>query len=155
VEFKVIDKKSKYWNNILELGRKYDYEFVPAISQRMPLLEYFEQFKIDKAFTIIALDNDILIACFCGYIEKPENNESWFQYIIIEKEYRNKKIAQIFFEMGLDILKQNKKNKVKTRTWSTNLKSMKIIKDFGFLEIETILNDRSDGIHTINYEKSF
>lgn len=153
IEYKVIESNSKYWNNIVELGIKYDNEFVPPISKRININDYFEQFKNINAFVITAMVDSVVIGCFCGFIEKPQNKESWFQYIVIEKDFRKNNIAQIFFNLGFDILKKNNKYKVKTRTWSTNLRSQKIIKDFGFYEIDIILNDRGEGVHTIIYEK--
>lgn len=40
-----------------------------------------------------------------------------------------------------------------TRTWSTNIAHIKILQDFGFVELKRIPNDRGMGIDTVYYAK--
>ena len=152
-DFYSISSNSKWWAEIIKYGYKYNREFVPSLSDRMPIEEYFARFQSDKGFTIVAIDKNEFVGCLCNFFNHPETNRPWYQCIIINKKYRQNKLAHKFYELSDNILKEKSELFVQGRTWVENIKNRRALKSIGFYQIETLINDRGVGIHTLLYEK--
>jgi len=152
-DFYSIHQNSKWWTEIIAFGYKYDKEFVPALSERMPIEEYFGRFRNEIGFTILAIKENEFVGCLCNFFKHPETNKPWYQCIIINEKYRQNKLAKIFYELSDEILMEKAELFVQGRTWVENIKNRKALKSIGFYTIKTLVNDRGNNIHTLLFEK--
>lgn len=150
----LLDAHSPKWEEVLKLGAQYDEDFVPCISARMPLEDYFGRFRQAEGFGIIAIDEETVVGFLGGFYRHPENGSAWYQYIVIEKEHRHKGLAGQLYAFGDDLLRSQSITFVFIRTWSGNRQSERSFYKHGFLLKDIIRNDRGIGIHTLLYEKS-
>ncbi|SDE31260.1 aspartate/glutamate racemase family protein [Niabella drilacis] len=152
-EFYSITPTSQWWSVIIEFGHKCDHEFVPALSSRMPIEDYFGRFRTRKGFTVLASKEGGFVGCLCNFFEHPETYKPWYQCIIINEKYRQNKLAKKFYELSDNLLKARGELFVHGRTWVENTRNRKALKSIGFYQVATLINDRGDNIHTLFYEK--
>lgn len=144
-----------------------DKEFVPPLSSRnsttqtnlsenadrgeLPY-EYFEGIK-DQAAILAVEDNKIIgfmsfIPEKCVKMGKKQIHALYLSTIIVDKENRRRGISYGMYQFLLD--KYKDKNII-TRTWSTNLGHLELLKKLGFQLIKCIPDDRGEGIDTVYY----
>ena len=152
-DFYLIHQDSDWWKEIINLGHKCDKEFIPNLSERMPIEDYFKRFRNENGFTLIAVKNGSFVGCLCNFYKHPETKRPWYQCIIIDELYRENKLANIFYNLSDEILFKRGEFFVQGRTWTQNLRNRKALKTIGFYHTNTKMNDRGNGIHTLLYEK--
>lgn len=152
-EFYSIQPNSRWWNDIITFGYKCDNEFIPKLSERMPIEDYFFRFQNENGFTIVATKENDFVGCLCSFYKHPETNRPWYQCIIINEHYRQNKLAKKFYDLSDIILKSRGEYFVQGRTWVQNIKNRKALKSIGFYQTKTKIDDRGIGIHTLLYEK--
>lgn len=152
-KFYSIHPDSNWWNEIISFGYKCDKEFVPPLSERMPIEEYFKRFRNDRGFTILAAIENEFVGCLCNFFHHPETNKPWYQCIIINEKFRQNKLTEKFYDLSENILREKGELFIKGRTWVENFKSRKALVSKGFYLVDTLINDRSEGVHTVIYEK--
>lgn len=152
-DFILIAPNSNWWVDIIFLGRKCDYEFVPPLSHRMPIDEYFARFRNEKGFTLIATKGNELVGCLCSFYKHPETNKPYYQCLMIEDKYRGHKLARKFYEICDEHLRDRAEHFVQLRTWSQNTKNIRAVKSVGFFQIDVLIDARGNGTHTLLFEK--
>ena len=157
-----------YENQVWLLLKETDYEFIPPLSSRNGTqdkkfeiecineegpISYFEHMKFQNF--ILAIEDDVV--GFLSYIPNhhiclEDDKEELCEYvstIAVNLAYRNHKIAQELYQKLLDKCRLP----IVTRTWSTNIAHIHILRSLGFKMVKIIKDDRGKGIHTIYYKK--
>ena len=172
-------KDEKYREQIWDILCECDKEFVPPLSSRNDTkqknflgtqkegnitiednkpVEYFNNL-IQQHF-IIALDINGDVAGFLSFkidhdaLDRIRKN-IYMSTACIRKIDRGKKLSgKLYKFVESELLEEYKRELILTRTWSTNEKQMHIFKKLGYEIIETLPNDRGDGIDTVYFLKS-
>lgn len=161
-------KYKNYMDNILEILVECDKEFVPPLSSRNSTkqtdfnfigiydtdnkpMEYFK--KIIEQHNILAIEDGIVVA-FMSFVYKYDRNEffhknniddinNYISTICVKKEFRRKGITGKMYEYIENSLpKEIASQYVSTRTWSTNLAHINLLKKRNYENTHTIKNDR-------------
>lgn len=161
-------KCKNYMNNILDILVECDKEFVPPLSSRNSTkqadfnfignydtdnkpMEYFK--KITEQHNILVIQDGIVIA-FMSYIYNYDKNEffnknniddinNYISTICVRKEFRRKGITEKMYEYIENALPKDIASKyVSTRTWSTNIGHINLLKKRNYENTYTIKNDR-------------
>lgn len=144
-----------------------DKEFIPHLSCRHSTTQidlrknvteedlpygYFDGIK--EQSTILAVEDDRVLG-FMSFIEEhPVEIEGgrihalYLSTIIVEKEHRGKGIAYGMYQFLID---QYRGKNIITRTWSTNIGHLELLKKLGFKLLKCIKDDRGKGIDTVYY----
>ncbi len=167
------EQKKIYKDDILELMKICDKDFVPPMSQRFSpfqtdlkpssedvengILRYFNSMMKETVLCVIE-DGQLL-----GFVTYVENIK--YSTVITEKDSPNIYICTLIVNpkargKGLTYVMYNYLFNEKfadrhlfTRTWSTNMAHISILKRYGFEEIHRIENDRGEGIDTVYFGK--
>lgn len=154
---------------VLDLLTESDLEFVPPLSaresttqtdlsqgtkhceQKVPLA-YFRE--LQKQEFLLATENDRVV----GFLSFTSDREmelgtqsftaQYISTIVVGKAYRRMGIARQFYGV---LLQRYREKNIVTRTWSTNRGHLHLLRELGFALLETIENDRGDGIDTVYY----
>lgn len=173
-----------YMNNILDILVECDKEFVPPLSVRNSTkqtdfnfigihdtdnkpMEYFR--KITEQHNILTIEDGIVIA-FMSFINDYDKNEffhknniadinNYISTICVRKEFRRKGITEKMYEYIENNLPKDRASLyVSTRTWSTNLAHINLLKKRNYENTYTIKNDRilEDGtkVDTVYFGKN-
>lgn len=161
-------KCKNYMNNILDVLIECDKEFVPPLSSRNSTkqadfnfigiydtdnkpMEYFK--KITEQHNILAIEDGIVIA-FMSFIYNYDRNElfnknnindinNYISTICVRKEFRRKGITEKMYEyIENDLPNDIASQYVSTRTWSTNISHINLLKKRNYENTYTIKNDR-------------
>ena len=158
-------KQENYINDILDILTECDKEFIPSLSSRSSTeqtdfitienkninnkpLKYLN--KVVEQNNILVIDNGTIIA-FMSFIHnyKSEffNNDNfqdinnYISTICVRKNFRNQGIAEILYEyIENNLPKDIKSQYVSTRTWSTNIPHISLLKKRNY-EITHISKD--------------
>ena len=154
--------KEEVWR-LVETGDK---EFVPPLSSRHSTTQqtlafapaensptaYFNGLMEQKF--ILCIEDQKTVG-FMSYIEDHLLTAGTVSYVcdyvttvIISPDHRNKGYAQ---KMYLKLFESGKSKRYATRTWSTNVSHITILKKLGFKLVSRIKNDRGEGIDTVYY----
>lgn len=177
-------KCKNYMNNILDILVECDKEFVPPLSSRNSTkqadfnfigsydtdnkpMEYFK--KITEQHNILVIQDGIVIA-FMSFIYNYDRNEffnknniedinNYISTICVRKEFRRKGITEKMYEYIENVLPKDIASKyVSTRTWSTNISHINLLKKRNYENTYTIKNDRilEDGtkVDTVYFGKN-
>ena len=170
LEFIVYNKLTdEYMNQVWELLKKIDKEFIPPLSTRKSThqkelntpntqseepVEYFRQMKEQKI--ILALEKD-KVGGFLTYISEFKleiGNETMISEYVstigVDPAYRKKGIAQSLYKK---LIENSPGKRITTRTWSLNKSHLHILEEMGFELLVTIKNDRGRGIDTVYYTR--
>ena len=152
------------YNELKEMLRKHDKEFVPPLSSRDSAVHTnFDELSYScnigmycnemiKHNVYVVVDEDKIVALIAfrynytnKYIRKTPN--IYVSTVIVDNRYRGKGIADKLYEelmtKGLPIY---------VRTWSTNKSHIRVLDKLQFDLIKTIENDRGEGIDTLYYK---
>lgn len=169
MEFVILDdkQKEKYSNEIFEMVRTGEKDFVPPLSSRSSttqtnltggegsldgVVSYFNEM-IKQKFACAVEDNKIL-----GFVSFKENyltdayNKTpniYLSTLILKPEARGKNLTFNMYDYLFNVVYS--KSSIYTRTWSTNAPHIKILSKFNFQEILRKENDRGEGIDTVYY----
>ena len=113
-----------------------------------------------KNYKILALFAGRELACFLAYkkttsIVNPDEKVLYVSTIATRKKFRKLGLAHKLYEYFLNAVKYNPEIKaVETRTWHTNLASIKLLKKLKFKQVKRLKNHRGKGIHTLYFRKN-
>lgn len=164
-------EKQLYKNDIIEMMKESDQDFVPPLSSRNSttqkdlkggessiegLLSYYSQMNTQCILGAIC-DGELL-----GFVSFKENYDNdviakcdfpnvYLSTLIVKKAARGKKLTVRLYEHLFEQLYPNAN--IFTRTWSTNAAHINILGKFGFSLIKTIKDDRGVGIDTVYFAK--
>lgn len=174
-------KHKNYMNDILDILVECDKEFIPPLSSRNSTrqtnfnytetdtrpMEYFKM--ITQQNNILTIQDGVVIA-FMSYIYNYDKDEffnkenvndinNYITTICVRKEFRGKGLAEKMYEYIEDtLLKKIESPYISTRTWSTNIPHINLLKKRNYENTHTIKNDRSleDGtkVDTIYFGKN-
>lgn len=172
LEYKLLTKEEQknYYDQIFEMMLASDRDFIPPLSARSSttqkdlsstkgsvegLKSYFDEMKTQRF--MVCLDSDILVS-FVSFKENFTNDKIhnddlpniYLSTLIMRPEYRGQKITQTLYAALFDIYADAS---IFTRTWSTNIPHIKILSNFDFEIIDTLKNDRGEGIDTVYFAK--
>ena len=161
-------KKGYIADDIMELLKLYDNQFVPPLSCRNSttqqelyegnslkgsLNDYFDE--ICNQSILVALEKNKVI----GFISFKKNYfppelvrkttpNIYITTLIVHEHHRCKGIASKLYHT---LIKRFKGYNIYTRTWSTNNNHIKILRKYKFYECHRLENHRGEGIHTVYY----
>ena len=145
-ELKTQKKVDEYIDEIYNLIKKYDKEFVP------PLLD------INKLYNqnfIIARDknNNNLIGFLSYYnTEIQEVDCNYITTIIVDKNYRRKGVAYSLYN---EMFTLNTDLPIIVRTWSTNEKYINLLRKLDYVCFNVLKNNRGNGMDTMYFCNKF
>ncbi len=167
------EQKDIYKDDILELMRISDSDFVPPMSQRFSpfqtelgpsdtvieegILRYYRSMM--RETVLCAVEDGVLLG-FVTYVEDIKYssviNESdrpniYICTLIVNPKARGRGITYRMYDYLFNEKFAN--SHLFTRTWSTNLAHISILKKYGFDEIHRIKDDRGEGIDTVYFGK--
>jgi len=147
-----------------------DKEFIPPLSSRHSttesdlsgkyvsekgIEEYYE--KIKNQSVLLCRENGKIVG-FMSFIlnHSVTVNDSridclYLSTLIVSENHRRKHIAREMYDKLLK--KYGKKTNIITRTWSTNKEHTSLLHRLGFALLESITDDRGQGIDTVYYGK--
>ncbi len=154
-----VAEKSLESKVINELVVKYSDDFVPALLKRNSSLQkqWHRESNFDNAYVEeLITQTNIFIkespnSYPFGFLSVKLDHQKDSHYVttcIIDAKYRGKGYVRFLYDY-LFLLAGDKP--VITRTWSTNIGSIKSLEANGFIESERIENDRGNGISTIYF----
>lgn len=164
-------EKEQYKNDIIEMMKESDQDFVPPLSSRNSttqkclkggestiegLLSYYAQMNAQSILGAV-LDGELL-----GFVSFKENYSSdviseenfpniYLSTLIVKKAARGQRLTVRLYEYLFNELFPDKN--IFTRTWSTNAAHINILGKFGFSLIKTLKDDRGQGIDTVYFAK--
>ncbi len=154
LEYYLISHDSGWWEKLVENGNISNLDYVPPLTERMPMEAIFNRFKNENSFTIVAGFNNTFAGCFCCYLRHPIRHRPAVQFILIAEQFRDKKITNVLFNLAFKKFIEHGHFLIETGTWSTNYRSQRVFARCGFY-LNTILeNDRGEGVHSLIYKKN-
>lgn len=172
MDYKLLSKSEEtvFYDQIFEMMQESDKDFVPPLSSRSSttqkdfsfrkgslegLKSYFEEMKNQRF--MVCTDGDILVS-FVSFKENFTNDKItdedlpniYLSTLIMRPEYRGHGVTQKIYN---ELFKIYNDANIFTRTWSTNAAHIKILSKFNFEVLNTIKDDRGEGIDTIYFIK--
>ena len=163
-------EKQQYSNEIYEITRICDKDFVPPLSARSSTLqknfskvsdggsidEYFVQMMEQKVLGVI--EDGVLLGFvsfkenYCdGTIDENTVPNIYVSTVMLSPQARGRRLTACAYEHLFNSV--YKDYNVYTRTWSTNGAHIRILEKFGFRELKRIKDDRGENIDTVYFEK--
>ena len=130
----------KSYKNILQTIKRFDSEFIPSITRRIPDLQNYVRKLADNAVVYTAIDNHEIIGFIAFYANN--GNFSFIALIAVLKSYRKRGIGQILIEKCLEISKNRHISKVQLEVLKDNVQAIKFYEKLGFYFINPS-NDKS------------
>ena len=168
-KFTDTDKKI-YSEAVINMMRVCDNDFVPPMSARFSpfqtelsggestdegILRYYKSMSKEQMLGV--LENGELLG-FVTFTENLENKafpdsipNIYICTLIVKPEARGKGLTRRMYDYLFDELYPH--HSLFTRTWSTNMAHITILRKYGFDEIHRIENDRAEGIDTVYFGK--
>lgn len=161
--------KEEQAGQVLSLLTESNLDFVPPLSARESTtqtelsrpgegneakvpMRYFEEMK--KQEFILATEGDRIL----GFMSFAPDREmclagrrftaDYLSTIVVGKAFRRQGIAGRCYAC---LLRHCKGRNIVTRTWSTNTGHIRLLRELNFSLLETIANDRGNGIDTVYY----
>ena len=162
------DDKIIYKNEILDMMKVSDKDFVPPLSARNSTLQkdltsfktstggiekYYAEMESQEILGVF--DDDLIgfvsfrIDYVCDVIDDSFKPNIYLSTLILKPETRGKGITRLLYDYLFNTLYPTRN--IFTRTWSTNIAHTKILFGFGFSELSRKINDRGEGIDTVYY----
>lgn len=155
------DKEKTYMDEVSDLVKRSDNEFVPPLSSRNSnsdndleicsnsnILDYIDSIANHNFIVVVDNDSNKLVG-FLSYVSKVvyDINCNYVSTIIIEKDYRNRGIAGLLYQE----LSSISDKPITVRTWSTNEGQIHLLQKLGYNYLKVLKNDRGYGIDTIYF----
>lgn len=161
-------QKLQYQEQILEMLRQSDKEFIPPLSARSSTTQadlsggnatqegVFPYFKEMRKQQILGAFEDGVLLAFVSFRENYTNDSVhvecpniYLSTLVMRPEARGKHLTQdmyrhLFFDLYPTC-------HIYTRTWSTNMAHITILGRFGFREHCRLENDRGPGLDTVYF----
>jgi ribosomal protein S18 acetylase RimI-like enzyme len=89
-----------------------------------------------------------------GYTLKwQQKDDAYINFLATHPSYRKSGIAELIYRWLEEILVEKGVNRVYLCTWSGNRAAIRFYEKLGFIVYSIVLNDRGNGINTLNYRK--
>lgn len=172
MDIRILGKEQQYkiYDEAYKLLAAADNEFVPPLSSRNSSTQqdfsvsiksdnisaYFEQLKNQRFAAAFEEDELIAFVSFkenytCCGISETELPNIYLSTLIVSPKARGKGVTTALYQK---LFSEYKKVNIFTRTWSTNIAHIKILKKYGFELIKTLENDRGNRIDTVYFKKA-
>lgn len=152
--FKIISSPGELDGRIRDFIAANDNDFYPTISSRRDLADFVQSVFVAKGRYVVCFDGKKIAGLTSIYLDHP-SFITYYHYIAIDKDYRGKGISTTLYNMVHEICREYGVQWAIVKTWSTNHVSQAMFKKHGFFHLYTAEDDRSAGIHTYFYAKSF
>lgn len=162
------DQKQQYKNDMLEIMKICDADFVPPLSSRSSTTqsdlkagEYDENgiakyyTEMEKQQILAAIEDDGRLLGFVSYKEDylsdivTKTPNIYLSTLMLHPDARGKRLTNRMYEHLFCELYPDRS--IFTRTWSTNAVHIKILSNFGISEFHRIKDDRGEGIDTVYF----
>jgi len=131
-----------------------DKDFYPPISKRKRIEDYVLDSLAEPHYVLVVWDNDTIIGSVCTCLDMPEKGEGYIYWLAILPNYRTQGLATKLINNVEKYLRKNTYNKIKVRTWSTNMASIALYTKLGFSTDYVIKNERGNGVDSIYFVKN-
>ena len=164
-------EKVKYKNDIIEMLKQSDKDFIPPLSARSSttqsdltsttstkqgLLNYYKE--MNEQQILGAFDGQELVGFVSfkvDYVSKEIEESTipniYLSTLVLTPEARGKSLTYHMYDHLFNVLYPT--SNIHTRTWSTNAPHIKILSKFDFVEFIRKKNDRGEGIDTVYFCK--
>lgn len=166
-------EKRDYYDQLLAVLTEVDREFVPALSDREPMVlpgmelqegekltgsvrAYLDEMLVmEKILAVLEEDSVIGLVSFIEderfeILTEADLPNIYVCTVAVSPTARGKGITKKVYNHLFNMIYPQRN--IFTRTWSTNLAHTKILLAMGFREFKRIPNDRGVGIDTVYYE---
>ena len=154
LSFKIISSPGSLDSRIRDFIAANDNDFYPTIASRRDLADFVQSVYQAKGKYVICFDGEIIVGLTSVYLDHP-SFITYYHYIAIDKNYRGKGISTTLYDHVHTICREHGVQWAIVKTWSSNQVSQAMFKKHGFFHLYSIEDDRSKGVHTYFYAKSF
>lgn len=154
LSFKIISSPGPEDIRIHDFIAQNDNDFYPPIAARRDLTEFVQSVYDHNGKYVICYCNDEIVGLTSIYLNHP-SFITYYHYVAVDKEFRHKGVATSLYNYVHDICREHGVQRAIVKTWSTNKTSQGMFNKHGFFHLDTIEDDRSPGIHTYFFAKSF
>ena len=173
MQFKLLDARDKelFKNDIIKILTEADNDFVPPLSKRSSTIDksfsseavncggiesYFAEMRKQEIMAVFENGEIIGFVSYrlnfsCDEIAECDSHNLYVSTLVLSGNARGKGITKKLYSYVFNELYPDRN--IFTRTWSTNLAHVKILKSFGFDELVRKIDDRGKGIDTVYYKK--
>lgn len=157
-----------YYEALLELLVLCDNDFLPPLSARTGTTQknfasggdnaakpvaYCREIMAQPGFLVTENGRLAALLSFrknytCSAIAEDTFPNAYISTIVVHPDFRGRGIAKQLYHA---LMETYPKDRIFTRTWSTNASQMNILPKMQFCELERIPNDRGDGIDTVYF----
>lgn len=173
---RIEEYQSNEWlrNQLLQVLKEVDQEFLPPLSHRKPLEFWMTLF--EKGTILYALERE-KVAGFLAYypsltgeilkelkacvnlgpvISHPQTNSdyqgAYLHFIATSPPFRGNKISSLLMTTLLEDVQQKNVTRMRVVTWSTNNESLHLYTKHGFRIFHRAPNDRGEGVASVYLE---
>ncbi len=155
LSYKVISSPGDHDKDIIDFLRENDDDFYPPIAARKDLTLFVQNvYDEDGKYFVCYAENGVIVALTTLLTNHPQFLY-YYQYIAVDKNFRGKGIGSILYDKVTEQCYKDGTLRAIVKTWSLNLRSQSMFRKHGFIHSETIEDDRSKGIHSLFFIKSF
>jgi len=152
------------FQNVLRFIELVDGDFYPPLSQRgdsgIPGRIKASLARSDANYVVAHLtepeESDLLqgLIAMVGFTCKWQHeDDAYINFLATHPSYRKHGLAEVLNGRLEEMLVEKGVNRVYLCTWSGNLAAMRFYEKLGYSVYSIILNDRGNGINTLNYRK--
>jgi L-amino acid N-acyltransferase YncA len=154
LSFKIISSPGPADQEILAFIVDNDADFYPPIAARRNLTDFVQSVYTHSGRYVVCYSGGRIVGLTSIYLTHP-SFITYYHYVAIAKELRQQGIATTLYNYVHEICKENGVQRAIVKTWSTNMVSQSMFKKHGFFHVDTLEDDRSEGVHTYFFAKYF
>ena len=154
LSFKIISSPCPEDIRIHDFIAENDNDFYPPIAARRDLTEFVQSVYDHNGKYVLCYCGDTIVGLTSIYLNHP-SFITYYHYVAVNRDFRHKGIATALYNKVHEICKESGVQRAIVKTWSTNKTSQGMFNKHGFFHLDTIEDDRSPGIHTYFFAKSF
>ena len=155
LSYKIISSPGDHDKDIIDFLRENDHDFYPPIAARKDLTLFVQNvYDEDGKYFLCYAENGAIVALTTLLANHPQFLY-YYQYIAVDKDFRGKGIGSKLYDKVTEQCYKDGTLRAIVKTWSLNLKSQAMFRKHGFFHSETIEDDRSKGVHSLFFIKSF
>lgn len=151
--YRILQSYTDVNEDILAHFAKNNAAFYPPLSDRGgSLSDYVQSIFRANGRLVVCQANHRIVAATGISLNHPDW-EYYFQYMSVDEDYRRQGLQQKMLAIAIRLFREAGATKIVTRTWSTNHASQGFFRKHGFIQSNTIFNDRGNGVHTYVFIK--
>ena len=155
LSYKVISSPGAHDKDIIYFLRENDADFYPPIAARKDLTLFVQNvYDEDGKYFVCYAENGAIVALTTLLANHPQFLY-YYQYIAVDKNFRGRGIGSVLYDKVTEQCYKDGTLRAIVKTWSSNLRSQAMFRKHGFFHSETIEDDRSKGVHSLFFIKSF